>query len=73
MVVVYLLKSKDYQYRLNGIVIDSPNRVRIKLLSDKWQNIQQNIDREKQDRRDILEDRLRGIEEKINSERPNDE
>lgn len=53
--------------------LESPNRMRIKVLSDKWQNIQHNIDKEKQDRRDVLEDRLRGLEEKINSERPNDE
>lgn len=48
------------------IHIDSPNRTRIKVLSDKWQHIQHNIDREKQERRDILEDRLRGLEEDIN-------
>lgn len=42
-------------------------------MSEKWQNIQENIDREKIERRDILEDRLRGIEESINAQRPNDE
>ena len=54
-------------------IVDSPNRQRIRVLSDKWNNITQNIDKEKQDRRDILEDKLKGLEDKITSERPNDE
>ena len=37
---------------------DSPNSMRIKLLQEKWQNLQSDIDREKQERRVSLEDRV---------------
>ncbi len=52
---------------------DSPSKARIKHLSDKWNNVQSGIEREKQEKRGALEDRLNAIEERVYTERPADE
>ena len=52
--------------------VDSPNSMRIKLLQEKWQNLQSDIDREKHERRITLEERVLQLEEKIRKEQPLD-
>jgi hypothetical protein len=67
-------KQLDNQFQKKSITaLDSPNRQRIRLLADKWTHITHNIDKEKVERKDVLEDRLHELEERINKERPNDE
>lgn len=45
----------------------------MKLIGEKWTNIQTNIDKEKVTRKDILDERLLNLEDRINKERPEDE
>ena len=42
----------------------------MKLLSEKWQNISQTVDKEKQEKKGILEQKLYSLEERITTERP---
>ncbi|CAK71791.1 unnamed protein product (macronuclear) [Paramecium tetraurelia] len=53
--------------------LDSPSRQRIKLLSDKWNHIQNGIDKDKVEKREVLEERIKIIEDVLASEKPKDE
>jgi len=44
--------------------------MRIKLLQEKWSNIQTDIDREKRDRRGLLEERINLLDERIKKAQP---
>lgn len=41
-----------------GPDLDSPSRQRIKLLADKWSSITTGIDRDKVEKKEVLEDRV---------------
>lgn len=45
----------------------------MKMLSDKWSSVEMGIEKEKTERKIALEEKLRQIEARINSERPNEE
>ncbi|CAD8081945.1 unnamed protein product [Paramecium sonneborni] len=53
--------------------LDSPSRQRIKLLSDKWNHIQNGIDKDKLEKREVLEERIKIIEDVLSQEKPKDE
>lgn len=45
----------------------------MKLIGDKWVNIEVNIEKEKTTRKEILDQKLKNLEDRINRERPEDE
>ena len=47
--------------------------MRMKLLSDKWQNISMTVEKEKLEKKGVLEKKLRSLEERIAIERPSDD
>lgn len=47
--------------------------MRMKLLSDKWQNISITADKEKLEKKGVLEKKLKILEERIAIERPADD
>ena len=47
--------------------------MRMKLLSDKWQNISVTVEKEKLEKKGVLEHKLRNLEERIAIERPSDD
>ena len=47
--------------------------MRMKLLSDKWQNISMTVEKDKIEKKGILEQKLRSLEERIAIERPADD
>lgn len=53
--------------------MDSPAKQRFKLISEKWSNIAQNIDRDKEDRRQNLDENLSNLENRVANDRPVEE
>ena len=47
--------------------------MRMKLLSEKWQNISVTGEKEKLEKKSVLEQKLRSLEERISAERPSDD
>lgn len=47
--------------------------MKIKLLSEKWNNLENGIEREKNERKNLLEEKLRQCDERITKERSSDE
>lgn len=55
------------------VKVDSPSKSKIKLLSEKWNNVENGLEREKSDRRGLLEEKFKQIEERLTKERPTEE
>lgn len=47
--------------------------MKIKLLSEKWNNLENGLEKEKSERRNLLEDKLRQCDERVTKERTADE
>lgn len=47
--------------------------MKIKLLSEKWNSLENGIEKEKSERRNLLDEKLRQCEERITKERGSDE
>lgn len=53
--------------------MDSPSKMKIKLLSEKWNNLENGLEKEKSERRNLLEDKLRQCDDRVTKERAADE
>lgn len=53
--------------------VDSPSKVKIKLLAEKWNNLENGIEKEKNERRTLLDEKLRQCEDRITKERNSDD
>lgn len=53
--------------------MDSPSKIKIKLLSEKWNNLENGLEKEKNERRGLLDEKLRLCDERISKERSSDE
>ena len=53
--------------------MDSPSKMKIKLLSEKWNSLENGLEKEKNERRNLLDDKLRICEDRITKERSSDE
>jgi len=60
-------------HKLILYIVESPSQIRLKLLSSKWSTVENGIDREKQEKRDAIEERLFSIENCIQQAIPQDE
>ena len=47
--------------------------MKIKLLSEKWNNLENGLEKEKYERRNLLEEKLRQCDERIAKDRSSDE
>lgn len=45
----------------------------MRLIGEKWSTISTNIEKEKLTRKEVLEERLRNLEDRIKREKPDDE
>lgn len=61
------------KYYIKEVDNDSPAKQRFKLISEKWSNIAQNIDRDKEDRRNNLDENLSNLENRVANDRPIEE
>jgi len=64
---------KPSKFNVFIIIVDSPSKIKIKLLSEKWSNLENGIEKEKNERRGLLDDKLRQCEERITKERSSDD
>jgi len=58
---------------MHALESESPNRQRLKFLAEKWNNISENVQKEKVDRRETLEEKLKGLEDRTNKDKVNEE
>jgi len=53
--------------------VDSPGKMKIRLLSEKWSNVENGLEKEKSERRNLLDEKLRICEDRITKDRSSDE
>ncbi|CAD8172487.1 unnamed protein product [Paramecium octaurelia] len=52
---------------------ESPQTDRLKVLTEKWSNLKQGLDKEKNDKKELVEQHIQRIESLLNQERPKEE